>query len=375
MILLLFDLSAAFDTVDHKILISRLEQCVGIEGSTLDWFESYLNARMFSVSLDGFSSSVSVLDYGVPQGSILSPALFSLYLLPLGTIFSKHGVSFHFYADDTQIYLPLKKNDKKGLSLLSACVSDVKSWFSSNFLHLNESKTEAIIFSTPGVSIGPNADLGVLAPYVKPSVTNLGLIFDSALKFDKQISAVVKSSFFQLRLLSKAKSFLTFAEFERVIHLFISSRLDYCNSLYIGMSQSNISRLQMVQNAAARLLTGTRKFDHVTPILRSLHWLPVCHRIEFKILLFVFKAMNNLAPSYLSDLLKLNDCTRSLRSSQQRLLMVPRSRLKTRGDRAFSVVGPKLWNSLPVSLRLISTESVFKSKLKTYLFSLAYKCP
>lgn len=80
-ILLLLDLSAAFDTVDHNILISRLEQCVGIEGCTLDWFKSHLNARTFSVCLDRFSSSVSVLDYGVPQGSILAPALFSLYML------------------------------------------------------------------------------------------------------------------------------------------------------------------------------------------------------------------------------------------------------------------------------------------------------
>lgn len=104
-------------------------------------------------------------------------------------------------------------------------------------------------------------DLGDLVSYVKPSVKNLGVIIDSALKFDKKINSVVKSSFFQLRLLSKAKSFLSFPEFERVIHAFMSSRLDYCNSLYIGINQSNINRHQMVQNAAA-----TWKFDHIPQI-------------------------------------------------------------------------------------------------------------
>ncbi len=125
----------------------------------------------------------------------------------------------------------------------------------------------------------------------------------------------------------------------------------------------------MVQNATARLLTGTRRFDHISPILCSLHWLPVCYRIEFKILLFVFKALSGTTPEYLSDLLNPNTSSRPLRSSEKRVLMVPRSRLKLRGDRAFSIAGPKLWNSLPVSLLLVSSESEFKSKLKTYLFS------
>lgn len=154
-----------------------------------------------------------------------------------------------------------------------------------------------------------------MVPHVKPSVKNLGVIFDSALKFDRRINAVFQSSFFQLKLLSKAKSFLTFAEFGGVSHAFISSRLDYCNSLYIGMSQSNISRLQMVQNAAARLLTGIRKFDHISPILQSLHWLPICNRTDFKNLFFVFKALNGLAPKYLPVLLNQNNSARILRSS------------------------------------------------------------
>ncbi len=154
-----------------------------------------------------------------------------------------------------------------------------------------------------------------------------------------------------------------------MIHAFASSRLDYCNSLYMGISQSNINRLQMVQNAAARLLTGTRRFDHISPVLCSLHWLPVCYRIEFKILLLVFKALSGMAPEYLSDLLNPNTSSRPLRSSEKRVLMVPRSRSKLRGDRAFSIAGPKLWNSLPVSLRLDLNSDSEKTKLKTYLFS------
>ncbi len=143
-------------------------------------------------------------------------------------------------------------------------------------------------------------------------------------------------------------------------HAFVSSRLEYCNSFYMGINQSNINRLQIVQNVATRLLTGTRGFDHISPVLCSLHWLPVCYRIEFNILPFVFKVLSGTAPEYLSDLLNPNTSSRPLRSSEKRVLMVPRSRLKLRGDRAFSIAGPKLWNSLPVSLRLVSSESEFK---------------
>ncbi len=111
---------------------------------------------------------------------------------------------------------------------------------------------------TPGGACGPpDLDLGVLKPFVKPSVKNLGVLMDSDFKLDKQINLVIKCSFFQLRQLSKLKSFLSFKDFERVIHIFISSHLDYCNGLYVGISQASLTRLQMVQNAAARLLTGT----------------------------------------------------------------------------------------------------------------------
>ena len=128
----------------------------------------------------------------------------------------------------------------------------------------------------------------------------------------------------------------------------------------------------MVQNAAARFLTGVRKHEHITPILLSLNWLPVRYRVDMKIMLFVFKSLNGLAPAYLSELLDLNVPGRCLRSSSNYNLSQPRSRLKSRGDRAFAVVGPKLWNSLPVSLRLLSSLYEFKLKLKFYLLERAF---
>ena len=369
-VLVLLDLTAAFDTVDHDILITRLEQWVGISGTALEWFRSYLSDRTFCVGLDDSVSSTAPLSCGVPQGSVLGPLLFSLYLLPLGSILRKHGISFHCYADDSQIYVPLKKSDSFCVEPLLKCLQDIKDWMSLNFLNFNDKKTEVVVFG--GTSVTPLVDLASLAQYRKPIVKNLGVVLDADLKFDSQIKAVAKSSFFQLRQLAKIKPVLQKKDFETVIHAFVTTRLDYCNGLYMGVSGSSIARLQLVQNAAARLLTGTKKYEHISPLLASLHWLPVHFRIHFKILLFAFKALNGLAPPYLSELLHPYTPSRSLRSADQLLLTVPKARLKLRGERAFSVAAPKLWNGLPLHIRQVSSLSDFKTLLKTHLFSLAF---
>ena len=241
-----------------------------------------------------------------------------------------------------------------------------------NFLNFNDSKTEVMVFRPSAARDISSLDLGPLQPFLKPVVTDLGVKLDSDFKFDKQINSVVKSSFYQLRLLAKVKSAVSISDFERLIHAFISTRLDYCNALYAGVSQACLSRLQLVQNAAARLLTGARKYDHISPILASLHWLPVYYRIQFKILMFVFKSLNGLAPLYISELLPPNDSTRALRSTDQSLLKIPQTNLKTRGDRSFSAVAPTLWNKLPPHVRASQTLPVFKSRLKTYLYSMAF---
>ncbi len=314
-VLVLLDLSAAFDTIDNSILLQQLEKWVGIQGTALQWLASYLKDRTLSVSIGNFSSSSAPLLFGMPQGSILGPLLFSLYMLPLGAIFMKYKISSHCYADDTQFYLPAKTDGSGSLDVLDDCFEEIKGWMADNFLQLNESKSEILILGHSRNS--SDFHLGSLSASVQPYVRNLGFTFDSSLEFDKQISTVVKGSFFHLRSIAKLKQLLPHKDLETVIHAFITSRLDYCNTLYWGLSQSAISRLQIVQNAAARLLTGTRKKDHISPILASLHWLAVKFRIDFKIAVYVYKALAGLAPKYISDLLIAYSPQRALRSSNQ----------------------------------------------------------
>ena len=150
------------------------------------------------------------------------------------------------------------------------------------------------------------------------------------------------------------------------------SKLDNCNSLLYGIPQNLIQRLQLVQNCAARLVFNKRKFEHVTPLLIDLHWLPIKQRIVFKILVTTYKTLNGLAPGYITDLLDRYVPLQSLRSSNQLLLKVPSTNTVSFGDRAFSVAAPKLWNSVPYEIRSAKSVNQFKSKLKTYLFRIAY---
>lgn len=142
-------------------------------------------------------------------------------------------------------------------------------------LQLNENKTEVLLLGPAATNDSIKTQLGFLNDNLHNQAKNLKVIFDPLLQFDKHVNAIVKSSIFQLRLVAKVKQFLSKKDLESVTHALISSQLDYCNSLYIGLPQSTLSRLQLVQNAAARLITGTKKRDHVSPVLASLHWLPI----------------------------------------------------------------------------------------------------
>ena len=376
-ILVLLDFTAAFDTIDHSILLTRLEGRFGISGNARKWLASYLEDRTQFVSVNNLDSKTSTVKCGVPQGSVLGPLLFSLYIVPMEDLFRAHGINAMVYADDTQLYLVLKPDNRtSSINKIEKCVQDIKAWTINNKLTLNDGKTEIIHiysnFRKPAPTC-PDIYIGNVTITPKCEVRDLGVIIDKHLSFKSQINNVCKSAFFALHNIRKIRKYLDNHSTERLIHAFISSRIDNCNSLFYGLPAAEIAKLQRVQNAAARLVTGSKRSEHITPILRSLHWLPVNERIKFKIALLTYKALNDMSPSYIREIIVPYIPVRSLRSCNKGLLQIPTSRTSSFGDRMFSVAAPRLWNNLPDYIRLdnCSIEN-FKRSLKTYFFKLAF---
>ena len=198
---------------------------------------------------------------------------------------------------------------------------------------------------------------------------NIGFVFDQVMDSKKHILSLCKSAWYQLKSVAKIRNVLDQKSTERLIHAFVSSGLDINNALLYGLPDSLILKLQRLQNASARLILKIRKHDHITPALIKLHWLPVKSRIHFKIILLVYKALNGLAPGYISDMLQHKTHAYSTRTSSH--LIVPRFG-GSYGKRNFRCVAPKLWNDLPEDLKTISSLSAFKQGLKTHLFRRAF---
>lgn len=307
----------------------------------------------------------------VPQGLILGPSLFNIYMLPLGQIMRNNNIDHHCYADDTQIYVALSPNDYRPIDLLCQCIEQVKDWMCQNFLQLNKDKTEIIVFGAKKERLRVTQHLHSLSLKTSNKTTNLRVIMDSDLHFDSHIKSVTKLAYYHLKNVARLRGLMSAQDLEKLVHAFITSRLDYCNGLLAGLPKKTVRQLQLVQNAVARVLTKTKKFEHITPILKSLHWLPVCQRIDFKILLLTYKSLHGLGPKYITDMLPLYKPSRPLRSSETNLLVIPRVNTK-HGKAGFSYYATNSWNKLPEDLRLASTLTTFKTRLKTFMFTLAF---
>ena len=373
--LILLDLSAAFDTIDSSILIKRLNTHFGIGGLVLDWLKSYLNARSMSVKVEDFQSSSMDVCFGVPQGSILGPLLYSLYTTPLEGIISSYSLDFHMYADDTQIYVPITTEDGSTKDL-EQCLKHVKNWMSFNKLKLNESKTEVLFLSSSRANWEPEITEfdfagNIISVPTAETVRNLGCFFDSHLSMESDIKKKVQSCHFHLRNIGKIRGMLDKDTTHRLVHAFITSHLDYCNSLHAGLPSYLIQRLQKIQNKAARLVACKGYETSSEEIRFNLHWLPIDQRVTFKIACLAYKCLNNLAPHYLQDLVKKYTPSRELRSSKE--ILLKENLISTCfQERAFSNSAPVIWNSLSHKTRHSESFFSFKRNLKTELFNKAY---
>ena len=380
--MVMLDLSAAFDTLDHDIMIERLGNTQGLGPRITDWFNSYLRGRTQRVSVDEETSDHLHLLDGAVQGSKMGCRLYKKYVEPLGHMLKHSDCDYHGYADDNTIW---KEVDPKssldidtGLNILNNTIDQTRRWMYANKLCLNDSKTEFIVFGLKRhLKEMPECNIKIGGETIYPVqvVKNLGVLLDTQLNFRTHISNVVRICRFHIRRTWFIRRYLNEEAAKRIMLATVTCRLDYCNSLLVNLPKKDIARLQKVQNAAARLIHLTPKTESAKPALKKLHWLPVAYRIKFKIAVILHRCMHGTAPCYLRSMLTPYLPKRDLRSSTSNAvtLVVPRVNQKTVGSRAFSVAGPEIWNEIPSSIRSIESNNVFRSKLKTHYFNCAFE--
>ena len=241
------------------------------------------------------------------------------------------------YADDTQLYVEFPRDQPAHATTvtdrISRCTADVKSWMVSHNLLLNECKTEAVVVSAAQnrKRVQPPVDLviDVCGCSVTPKlfIDDIGFVFDDTMSMAAQIRRVCQVAYCHIRSIATIRNCLSTTAYKTIIHASVMSRLDYGNAMLYGLPETQLRKLPMVQYSAARLVTGTRRRDHITPVLFSLHWLPVRQRIELKLLLPVFRAVHHLCLVYLLSLVIPYIPIRTMRSTDQHVLTIPRCHL------------------------------------------------
>ena len=364
-ILLLIDLSAAFDTVDIDLLLHILESDLGITGIALNWFESFLKGRNQRVIIENTLSDSLKVDFGVPQGSVLGPVLFNVYIRSLYEIIETQGFCTSGYADDNnarQSFALHFQYDVINLQL-PALMDKIKNWMHSHFLKINPDKTEIIVF-LPNSLKDENTINGTFldGDCIRFShvVKNLGYNLDRHLSMESQVNSIVSHCFKLIGDVARIRDLLSDSDTVSLMHAIVSSRMDYCNSLFYGIEKRLIFKLQKVQNAAARLISKRRKCESVRDVLKELHWLPVRQRIIFKLLLLTFKILNGMAPENLSCLISVRDADAVLLNNVYYNTVY--------GRRSFSYIAPRYWNALPFHIRSVGSIDIFKRHTKTILF-------
>ena len=376
--LVTIDLSAAFDTVDHEILLAVLDKMYGIKEKALDWYSSFLQDRKFKVCINNEYSSIRTFNYLVAQGSYSGPALFCLYSSSLPQIISPN-LKISAFAVDHTIYHHFNPNDSDGISdtkkELEENLLKVNNWMKENRLKMNTGKTEFIKFGSVAQLSKCEIDfkdIKVVEDVVDNSsvIRLLGAWLDNNLTLNQHVTKKCRAASWNLQKIKSIRQYIDMDMCKLLVDSLVTSHLDYCNCILSGAYGYVIRKLERIQNQSAKLILGKNKYYSSTEAKRELHWLPIAQWIKFKIMLLVHKCLNMKGPCYLNDLLCKNfrrDGLHSKGTGNTCRLIEPYVKHKTFASRSFSVMGPKLWNDLPNYIKEQSDTDTFKKLLKTHL--------
>ena len=299
----LIDLSKAFDSLDHGVLLRKLANS-GIGGTACDWMRSYLTGRTQATRIGDSTSSTKGVQYGVPQGSILGPMLFGLYMKDFSDVVN--CLKLRFFVDDTQGFASCKPEQvHQTVVSINDDLSRLTEKLCSEHLLVNPKKTQVIVFGTaPMLRRVPRVTLRVAGTDVEASseVTNLGVVMDESLTMSSHVSKVVSKCLGALRQISHVRHLFDPKHLATLVDSLVFSRLYYCASVFAGTSKKNMERLQRVQNYASKVVLGGRKFDHASDLIRRLGWLRVANEFDKRSLSMSFKIRKGLAPAYLAHL-------------------------------------------------------------------------
>ena len=377
--LVLLDLSAAFDTIDHEILLQRLKNRHGIEGKALEWFRSYTTNRTQSVIINDKISDKLDLKYGVPQGSKLGPILFNSYIAPVSEMADMNNINDEKYADDQQLILSFKPTidgQEDAKKRMEKCIEDIRLFLNNNMLCNNSDKTELLIIGTPQqLNKLQISSISVDNVEIKATdcVRNLGVMFDKNMSMENHVNKMCRNVYYNIKNISRIRKSLDKANTKTVVNALVTPHMDYGNGLLLGISKKLENKLQVAQNSAVRLIEQLKRHDSITNHRKNLHWLPIPARCQFKALTTVWKALNDQAPDYIKKLIALKRTQNINLRSNTRLLLEQPNLMGNKFDKhAFACVVPKLWNELPETLKNSNSLNSFKKNLKTYLFRKFY---
>jgi hypothetical protein len=372
-VLALYDLTAAFDTVDHCIL-GQILTTIGIVEHAHSWIIDYLTNRSQSVSINNMCSSALSIKHGVPQGTVLGPLLFCIYMNGISSVVTNQRLKYMTYADDLQVIAtadPTSINDC--LESIKTTTTKIHEWLNQRKLKMNSSKTEILLVGNSRVlrKLNVNKEIEICGEKVKISevVRNLGLYIDDSLTLSPHITRISGQAFSYLKIIGRLRQCLTVQMRMTAIHALVISRIHFCAPLFMGIGKKLLHQLQRVLNASIKMTLNSKDRERWKEKISKEKWLPVEYLIQYRYLCLIDKIIRSGSPVYLAQLIKAYEPSRDLRSSSSYLLEVPRTRTKA-GERAFATMAPQLWNSLPLNLRSIPKHSTFCNQLYELLLHL-----